>query len=657
MPRDFYEVLGVDRGAGDGEIKKAFRRLARELHPDVNRHDPGAEEKFKEAAEAYEVLSDPERRQTYDRFGHEGLRSGGWAPHAADFGSFEDILSNLFGRGDPIFGDLFGFGRSGPAAGGDVGTSVEIELSEVVTGTSREVSFDAVVTCERCRGNGAEPGTPIHTCERCGGQGQLREMARTAFGQVVRAVSCPACGGEGKTPETPCGECSGKGRTVTARVFEVEIPPGIESGQRIRIGGAGHAGDPGAEAGALYVEVRVADDDRFERRGEHLISVTRVSALRAMLGGDVTVSTLEGDRTLEVPAGAQAGERVVLDGLGLPSLNGGGRGDQHVMLDVIVPRELDDEQRDLAERLEGTLREENLEPPAESRGRWGAVAGARGADRVIRLAVRCGPAAAERVLAELLTLAPGGVEEERGPGWVEYAVYGAPGELPELGSVKALAGEEAITVSSDEIPDDWADRWRDFHRPTVIAGGRVVIRPSWEEGAEEVEGLDVTVDPGQAFGTGAHPTTRLCVELMLRLADEGHASGSLVDLGTGSGVLAIVAAKLGWSPVRAVDSERAAIEAVRANAEANHVEVAPLRRNLRESSPPSARTVVANLTAPLLKDLTASMDPAELPRALVCSGLLAREADGVVAAFCGLGLTERERRESGDWAALRFAAP
>ncbi len=373
MPRDFYEVLGVPRGAADAEIKRAFRGLARELHPDVNRHDPEAEEKFKEAAEAYEVLSDPERRQTYDRFGHEGLRSGGWSPHAADFGSFEDVLSAFFGRGDPLFGDLFGGGQRGPASGGDVGVSVEVSLEEVVTGTKREVAFDAIATCGRCRGNGAEPGTPIRACETCGGSGQRREVARTAFGQVMRTAPCETCGGEGKIPESPCEECAGRGRTVKQRTFEVDVPAGIESGQRIRVSGAGHAGDPGAPEGNLYVEVTVAPDERFERHGEHLLTVARISATRAMLGGELTVPTLEGERAIEVPAGAQPGEQVVLEGAGLPALRGRGRGNQHVVLEVVVPSGLDPSQRELAEGLEATLSNEHLMGAEErdSGRRWG----------------------------------------------------------------------------------------------------------------------------------------------------------------------------------------------------------------------------------------------------------------------------------------------
>jgi molecular chaperone DnaJ len=370
VARDYYEVLGLDRTASDAEIKKSFRRLARELHPDVNRHDPEAEEKFKEAAEAYEVLSDPERRSTYDTFGHEGLRSGGWAPHTDAFGSFEDVLSSFFGRGDPLFGELFGFGRSGPAPGADVGASIEITLAEVLTGAEREVSFEAVSRCERCRGNGAEPGTPIRTCERCEGAGQLRQISRTPFGQVVRAAPCPECGGDGRVAETPCEECNGQGRTVRTRTYEVEVPPGIESGQRIRIAGAGHAGEAGGGTGDLYVEVLVREDPRFERHGSDLVTVVRVPATRAMLGGTVEVATLDGDQEVELPAGTQAGERVVLGGLGLPSLRGSARGDQHVVVDVAVPADLDDEQRELAERLDESLGDRNFRAREESpRGR------------------------------------------------------------------------------------------------------------------------------------------------------------------------------------------------------------------------------------------------------------------------------------------------
>jgi molecular chaperone DnaJ len=354
---DPYELLGVERSASDGDIKRAFRRLARELHPDVNRHDPDAEEKFKAAAEAYEILSDPERRRTYDAFGHEGLRTGGWSPGAGGFGNVEDILSSLFGRGDSIFGDLFGFGEPRPAGGGDVAAEVEVSLAEVVSGAKRQVRFEAVSTCDHCRGNGAEPGTPIRTCETCGGAGRVQQVRRTAFGQLVQTSVCPTCDGAGKIPEQPCETCGGAGRVVRERTWDVEIPPGIESGQRIRISGAGHAGEPGGATGDLYVLVRVAEDDRFERQGRELITVAAVPATRAMLGGTLTVPTLDGDREVEIPAGAQPGESIRLRGLGLPSLRDGRRGDQYVLIDVTVPGKLTREQREAVERLDAELAE------------------------------------------------------------------------------------------------------------------------------------------------------------------------------------------------------------------------------------------------------------------------------------------------------------
>ncbi|HWB68659.1 MAG TPA: J domain-containing protein [Solirubrobacterales bacterium] len=358
MPRDYYEVLGVGRDAGETEVKKAFRRLARELHPDVNDHDPDAEEKFKEAAEAYEVLSDPERRRTYDSYGHEGLRSGGFAPRSSGFGSIDEIFQAFFGS------EGFGFGR-GQAGGGDVGVAVEIELGEAATGVRREVAFDAVLPCEHCRGNGAEPGTPIEACERCGGAGQLRQVARTPFGQMVRGVVCEECGGAGKVPRTPCEECAGRGRVSGRREHAVDIPAGIESGQRIRIAGAGHAGEPGAPAGDLYVEVLVTEDERFQRDGEDLIAIVRLSATEAMLGTSVIVPTLDGEREVEVAAGTQPGAEEVLRGAGLPRLGGGRRGNQRIVFNVIVPTNLSDEQRELARSLDETLEPENLEPRHE----------------------------------------------------------------------------------------------------------------------------------------------------------------------------------------------------------------------------------------------------------------------------------------------------
>jgi ribosomal protein L11 methyltransferase len=269
---------------------------------------------------------------------------------------------------------------------------------------------------------------------------------------------------------------------------------------------------------------------------------------------------------------------------------------------------------------------------------------------VIRLAVRCSPAQAELVLAELTVLAPNGVEEERGPGYVEYAIYGGEGELPELGEIDAAVGEGRVEVSATEIPDDWADRWRDFHKPLLV-GDRLWLRPSWESSRPGT--VDLVVDPGQAFGTGAHPTTRLCLEYLLELEQGGEAEGALTDLGCGSGVLAIAAAKLGWSPVSGYDHEPGAIEASAANAAINDVEIHLQRLNLREHLPGLSPTTVANMTAPILRAVAAQLPiPGGSPTTLICSGLLPTELDGVAAAFAAVGLAEDDRRREGDWAAL-----
>jgi molecular chaperone DnaJ len=361
--RDYYEILGVGRDADEATIKKAFRRLARELHPDVNRHDPDAEEKFKEAAEAYEVLSDAERRATYDRYGREGLRSGGYAPNFEGFGSVSDIFEAFFGGGG-AFGDLFGMGgaaRGGAIQGGDVAVTAEIDLADAARGGAVEVSYEAVATCEHCHGNGAEPGTPIETCSRCQGTGQLRAVSRTPFGQVMRTAVCDVCNGDGRVARDPCKQCRGRGRKVERAKVKVDVPAGIADGQRIRISGRGHAGERGGPPGDLYVLIRVREDPRFVRDGDDLITVVDVSAPLAALGTVVEVPTvLEGPVEVDVPAGIQPNETLIVRGAGLPALRGRRTGDLRVVVNVVVPRHLNREQKELYERLSDSMSAHNL---------------------------------------------------------------------------------------------------------------------------------------------------------------------------------------------------------------------------------------------------------------------------------------------------------
>jgi molecular chaperone DnaJ len=358
VKRDFYEVLGVARDADERQIKKAFRAKARELHPDVNRHDPDAEEKFKELAEAHEVLSDGDKRSVYDRYGHEGLSSRGFESPFQGFGSFSDIFDAFFGGGDAFGG---GGGGGGAVQGGDVAVAVEISLADAAADSQVEVEYDAVDLCEHCRGNGAEPGTPIRTCERCGGAGQLRAVSRTAFGQLVRTQACDVCGGDGKIPETPCTTCRGRGRQAAHRKLTVDIPAGIADEQRIRLTGRGHAGERGGPSGDLYVLVRVAEDERFVRDGNDLVHVLNVPAPSAALGATLPVPTLEGEEEIEIPAGTQPGSVVTLRGKGMPSLRRGRRGDQRVLVNVVIPRHLNGEQREMLERFQETLGPHNME--------------------------------------------------------------------------------------------------------------------------------------------------------------------------------------------------------------------------------------------------------------------------------------------------------
>ena len=359
--RDYYEVLGVSRDADDATIKKAFRRLARELHPDVNTNDPDAESKFKEAAEAYEVLSDPERRATYDRYGHEGLRSGGWAPNYESFGSVSDIFEAFFG-GSSAFGDLFGTraGRGGAVQGGDVAVSTEISLSDALHGKTVEVSYEVVAVCEHCHGNGAEPGTPIETCPRCQGTGQLRAVQRTPFGQVMRTTVCDTCHGDGRIARDPCEVCGGRGRTVERPKVSIDIPAGIADGQRVRVSGRGHAGERGGPPGDLYVLVRVREDSRFLRDGDDLVTAVDVAAPLAALGTTITVPTVDGETELEIPAGTQPHETLLIRGAGMPALRGRHTGNLRVVVNVVVPKHLSRHQRELLKELAESMTEHNL---------------------------------------------------------------------------------------------------------------------------------------------------------------------------------------------------------------------------------------------------------------------------------------------------------
>jgi molecular chaperone DnaJ len=344
--RDYYEILGVARNAEEREIKRAFRRLARELHPDVS-DEPDAEQRFREVVEAYEVLSKPDTRRLYDLHGHAGLRRGGFQPRF-DFGDLSDLFSAFFG--DDLFGAATG--RRRRRRGADIAAEAEIELEDAARGTTKEVHFGVAVTCPVCGGDGAEPGTSPTTCSTCGGAGRLEQVSRSVFGEFIRSETCPRCSGSGRLIEHPCRECEGEARVIEQRMLAVEIPPGIHDGQRIRVSGEGHAGVLGGGAGDIYVLVRVRPDPRFTREGNDLFSTVDLTVTEAALGTRVTVPTIDSDVELEFEPGTQPGEIRVLRGRGMPVLQGFGRGDHRVLVNVLVPRRLTDEQRRLLEEFE-----------------------------------------------------------------------------------------------------------------------------------------------------------------------------------------------------------------------------------------------------------------------------------------------------------------
>jgi molecular chaperone DnaJ len=357
--RDYYEVLGVSREASEAEIKKSYRRLARSHHPDANPDDNGAEDRFKELTEAYEVLSNPEARRAYDTYGHQvprGGGAGGYPGGGETFGGFEDIFEAFFGDRFSGGGSFFGSAApQGPARGGDAEVQVEVSLREAAFGADRDVNVQVVSNCGVCDGVG---GTESHTCPTCNGVGSVRTIRESILGQMVTTGRCSTCGGRGRVIDVVCDNCRGSGRVSEIKTHHLRVPEGIESGMRLRVSGAGHAGEPGAPPGDLYVRVKVAEDPELLRDGDDLIHHMRVSFVDATLGAEVNVATLEGPRTVRLDAGTQPGATLTLGGDGMPRLRRRGRGDLKVVIDVMIPTRLSSEQRELLERFESVSGEE-----------------------------------------------------------------------------------------------------------------------------------------------------------------------------------------------------------------------------------------------------------------------------------------------------------
>lgn len=350
---DLYEILGVSRDASDAEIKKAYRSRARAVHPDAG----GDEEEFKHVQHAYQVLRDPQSRARYDRFGDDGTPSGrrqqdpfgfGGGAGAQGFGGIGDVIDAFFGQ---AFGEQPRRARQRSAQGRDVLVRSELTLEQVLTGVSRTIEVEVPSTCDVCEGSGSASGRGPITCSQCNGQGQVQQVVRTAFGQLATAAPCAACGGTGSTIADPCEACHGEGRVLDERSIDVEIPAGIGAGDRLRVSGAGEAGRNGGRPGDLYVEIRVADHQVWERDGRHLLGEVLVPISQAALGAKLTIPTLDGDAIIDVPAGTQPGTVLMIRRRGLPGTGGGGRGDVRLTVRVEVPRDLDGDQRDLLTRF------------------------------------------------------------------------------------------------------------------------------------------------------------------------------------------------------------------------------------------------------------------------------------------------------------------
>ncbi|MDT8318697.1 MAG: molecular chaperone DnaJ [bacterium] len=350
--KDYYKDLGVEKGASDADIKKAFRKLARKYHPDVNPNDAKAEAKFKEINEAYEVLGDPEKRKKYDTMGDsffEGFRPSGSGFEGFSSSDFENLFRGAGGFED-IFGGMFGGGRArpaGPERGEDLKYMIDVNLEDVVSGRKVEISFYHTVSCSTCSGRGEKPGGKGETCRQCGGQGSLL----VSRGFMSTSQPCPACRGKGRVNVEPCDSCGGKGEIAKHEKLSVQIPPGVETGSRIRLGGKGNAGKIGGKSGDLYIETRVKERPGFKRDGKSISVELKISVTQAILGDTIEVPTIDGKASMKILEGTQNGQKFRLKGKGLPPMGGGARGDQYVVVNVEIPKGLDSEAKDLVRAL------------------------------------------------------------------------------------------------------------------------------------------------------------------------------------------------------------------------------------------------------------------------------------------------------------------
>jgi molecular chaperone DnaJ len=348
--KDYYDVLGVSKDASKGEIKKAYRKLAKKYHPDVS-DEPGAEEKFKEVSEAYKVLSDDDLKARYDQYGHAGVDQdqfgqGGFGQGGFGGGGFDDIFDMFFGgqRGREQR-------KNAPQKGANLRYNMRIDFEEAAFGVEKEIKIPRTEECENCNGTGAKPGSDVETCAKCDGSGQIRFQQQTPFGHFVQTKTCDRCGGDGKFVTTPCSECNGKGKIKKRRQITVDIPAGVDDGSRLRLRGEGEAGENGGPAGDLFVVINIRSHELFERKGDDVLCEVPINFVQATLGDEIEVPTLDGKVKFKIPEGTQPGTSFRLRNKGIPHLKRRGRGDQHIRVKVIIPESLDKEQKELLDKF------------------------------------------------------------------------------------------------------------------------------------------------------------------------------------------------------------------------------------------------------------------------------------------------------------------
>ena len=657
--RDYYEVLGVSRTASGEELKRAYRNLAKKFHPDVNK-DADASDKFKEIQLAYDVLNDDAKRKQYDRFGAEGMSgAGGFGGFEGGAGAapFGDIFDMFFGQG----GGAQARGGSTVARGDDLREDMELTLEEVATGVDKTVKYPRMEMCETCHGDGAKPGTTPETCPQCHGQGQIRFSQNTLLGTFHSSQTCTKCRGTGKVIPSPCQTCSGTGRVRKTRERTVKIPAGADSGLRLRIVGEGDAGERGGPAGDLYIVLYVREHDTFERQGNDIYCEIPISFARAGVGRNPGSPDFGRTRRTEAqrryaarsdvhPArqGPARHQRAAQGRRTRCHQSGSSHPPDQRAARIAAPVRRHDRRK--TQRIQPHRPEHSGPHPGETLAmRWA------------QMSVKCDPEATEAVSYAFLQAGCGGVMMQgTNPVLVQGSLPVMDDLTGKLNDLKAhlerlpefglppLVDGLTLTYAEEE---DWANAWKQYFKPQKV-GKRLVIVPSWEEYAPGDTDLILRLDPGMAFGTGGHPTTRLCMEVLENTVVPGM---KVADVGTGSGILSLAAARLGASEVWATDIDPLACRIARENVETNGLAdiVHILDLPAFDAHAQNCDLIVANILAGTIIELAPTLAPRlKAGGTFIASGVVEEYHDDVRDALAAVGLHHVETRCEDIWVCL-----